>query len=55
MNSIFMCLLACLKPHGKIKTALLKDEGYSTVTIKRDDAEYLITVIKKEVEEDTNV
>lgn len=55
MKDLFMCLLLNMQKHGNLTSALLKDETYATVSLESNGAQYLVTVIKKEVEEEKNV
>lgn len=54
MNSIFMCLLANLRNHGRITSASMFDEGYTKITLVDGDNEYDISVIKKAKLEEKN-
>ncbi len=55
MSNIFMCLLMNLKNHGKIASALLKDDNYATITVRDNDSEYVVNIVKNmKVEENNN-
>lgn len=57
MENIFLCLLINLKNHGKLSSALFRDENYATVTVEDNNSEYVVTVMKREkveVEKDGN-